>query len=656
LDNADATTIETQPEMVLRTCTAAVGPPAPREPAPGTAPGTLSSAAPAPPAPGAAGQPLHVGTVLGKCLITARLGKGSSCQVFQALHQGLNIQVALKVLWLNGPGQNQQVYESLKCEARLLALLNHPHVVRVWDFVDDVHYPHLVLEYVEGLSLADLIRHSGRLSPDRAVQIITQVADGLAAAARMGVLHRDVKPGNILLHKEGQAKLVDFGHAALVLEHKTVQAFGTGASPQGSIGTPAYIAPEQCLGTAVADHRADIYSLGATFYHAVTGRMPFTGRTHHEMLFKQVQEQAVPPLELVPDLPPALSDVILTMMAKDPNDRYQTYEELLAALRQAHRPTRPASESVPSRAIPAPPNAPAAADDERVRLMEEAEAAVKAGNKVRALRPLLAYTELDAHNERAWLLLAGVAGSAAQAVAALEHALAVNPGNERTQADLCQARLRAGMAALQAGNKLEAQNYLLQVVKADPDNEQAWLGLAAAAELAYETAAALARVVAINPSNEQAGRWLAQHRARQGGAASPWRCPLCQAPADTPQGRCPSCQAVLSLADLDSLWANDRVDLAQVRQAIARYEGARQTRSEFASAYWLGLAHLNAKQLVPALRHLLVAMRLRPEYTVFGARVRALVERCRPRQASAEGGADHSPARASGESLSSLSN
>jgi tetratricopeptide (TPR) repeat protein len=638
--------------MVLRTCTApslvAVS-----ASVPDTAPGELGAAGPTA-APAPTGPSLQVGAVLGKCLITARLGKGSSCQVFQALHQGLHIQVALKVLWLNDRGQNQQVYESLKCEARLLALLNHPHIVRVWDFVDDVHYPHLILEYVEGLSLADLIRHSGRVSSDRVVQIITQIADGLAAAARMGVLHRDVKPGNILLHKDGQAKLVDFGHAALVLEQRTVQSFGVDASPQASIGTPAYIAPEQCLAAVAADHRADIYSLGATFYHAVTGRMPFSGRTQHEMLFKQVQEQALPPQELVPDLPPALSDVILTMMAKDPNDRYQTYEELLAALKQAHRQATPASEPFPRRTVAASPAVPAAADAQRTRLMDEAVAAVKAGNRVRAFRLLIACTELDEHNEQVWLLLAGVAGSAGQEVMALERALAINPNNERTRTDLCQARLRAGLAALQARNKLEAQDYLLQVVKADPGNEQAWLGLAAAAELAYETAAALARVLAINPANQQARRWLAQHRARQGGAASGWRCPLCQAPAVTAEGRCPSCQAVLTLADLEMLLANDRVDLAQMRQAIARYEGAQQTRSEFASSYWLGLAHLNAKQPAPALECLQRAARLRPDYPVFGARVRALVQRCGPSQ-PAEEGADQSPANASAESLSSLS-
>jgi tetratricopeptide (TPR) repeat protein len=286
--------------------------------------------------------------------------------------------------------------------------------------------------------------------------------------------------------------------------------------------------------------------------------------------------------------------------------------------------------------------------------MDEAVAAINAGNKARALRLLVACTELDADNEQTWLMLASVAGSAQQAVAALERALAINPSNKGAQADLCQARLRAGLAALQGGKKLEAQDYLLQVVNADPGNEQAWLGLAAAAELAYETAAALARVVAINPTNQQASRWLAQHRARKGGSASPWRCPLCQEPAATAQGRCPSCHAVLSLADLEALLANDSVDLAQMRQAIARYEGARAAHSGFANSYWLGLAHLNAKQLAPALECLQLAARLRPDYPIFGARVKALAERFGPSQPAADG-AHHSPASASGESLSSLS-
>src|SRR5207249_8686491 len=123
------------------------------------------------------------------------------------------IPVAVKVLQPSQSQHDHQVYHHLKLEAQLLAQLNHPHIVRIWDFEDDRELPYLVLEYVEGLNLEQLIRQSGRLRLDRAMQIVTQVASGLGAAWKLGVIHRDIKPGNILLDKAGNAKLADLGQA-----------------------------------------------------------------------------------------------------------------------------------------------------------------------------------------------------------------------------------------------------------------------------------------------------------------------------------------------------------------------------------------------------------------------------------------------------------
>jgi serine/threonine protein kinase len=262
----------------------------------------------------------QVGDVLGKCLLIERVGHGSAGVVFRARHQSLNIPVAVKVLHVT---DDIGVHRQLRSEAQLLARLNHPHVVRVWDFEDDPCQPFLVMEFVEGPGLSDVLREQGRIPPERALQLVRQIADGLAAAQRLGIVHRDVKPGNILLTKDGAAKLADLGLAVLV-EHERGKAAG------GLAGTAAYMPPEQASGAI--DHRSDIYSLGATYYYMVTGQVPFQGTTRAEVIRKHATETPISPRELVPHLPEAVSAVILKMMAKDPAERYQTYDELLAVL------------------------------------------------------------------------------------------------------------------------------------------------------------------------------------------------------------------------------------------------------------------------------------------------------------------------------------
>jgi serine/threonine protein kinase len=278
-----------------------------------------------------AGERPAVGRWMGKCLLTELVGRGGSAMVFRALHTTLRIPVAVKVLLLDQIERDRRVLDLLGEEAALLARLNHPNIVRVLDFEGDATYPYLVLEFVEGLSLADLISQSGRLRPDRAVGVMRQVCAGLAEARRLGVVHRDIKPANILVARDGAAKIVDLGLAVIV---------GAGPSNKSSsaagldvlAGTVAYMAPEQSLGGTDLDHRCDIYSLGATFYHAVTGQVPFRGRTMLEVMRKHAQEP-VPLAHLAaPDVPPGFSEVIARMMAKQPTERYADYAELDAAL------------------------------------------------------------------------------------------------------------------------------------------------------------------------------------------------------------------------------------------------------------------------------------------------------------------------------------
>jgi serine/threonine protein kinase len=290
---------------------------------------------------------VRAGTLLGKYLLTEQIGRGASCLVFRALHRALNLTVAIKVMPFESDPDDPTVREQFRAEARLQARLDHPNIVRVLDFEDEAALPYLVLEYVEGTTLAEKIACEGRLPSDQALKIILQIVEALAAVHQMGIVHRDVKPGNILLSASGdRAKLADLGLALVVGLGRAMGA--ADAYRDTVVGTAGYIAPEQALSAPAIDHRADIYSLGATLYHALTGKLPFTGRSRLEVLLKHTQEAPVPPDQLVPELGPGISAVILKMMAKDPASRQQTYSDLLVDLRSLVR------------LLPAAPGAPAA--------------------------------------------------------------------------------------------------------------------------------------------------------------------------------------------------------------------------------------------------------------------------------------------------------
>jgi serine/threonine protein kinase len=502
--------------------------------------------------PPAGGKPdgsgeLQIGRVLGKLLLTERLGAGAMGVVFRAFHQSLGIPVAVKVLRAEDLESDPSLYEQLKSEARLLAQLNHPNVVRVWDFEDHPRHPYLVLDLIEGLSLGELIQQSGRLQLHRAAEIILESVEGLEAALAIGVIHRDVKPANILLTRTGTAKLADFGLA--VVSNKGLFAQGEGKPlPGAPAGTPAYMAPEQFFAPEAVDHRSDIYSLGATFYHAVTGRVPFEGRSVRDVLRKQAQLPLVPPHEIVPGLPPAVSQVLQRMMAKGQGDRYQTYEELIAALADVHTSTAlptPFTPAAPSdgggktvrsggagtlsdqtsrAAGSGPATGSSGSDASRnrsrswclnpVKLVREAIAAAKAGDKVLARTLLHRAAQLNPRSEVVWLWLAGLVETPAEAVSCFEHVLAVNPANDHALQAIETARLQAGIAAAQAGDKFEARRHLRAAVKHNPDSELGWLWLAGVAETSEEALRHLERVLAINPQNERARGGVAWHRAR----------------------------------------------------------------------------------------------------------------------------------------------
>lgn len=247
--------------------------------------------------PGRRLQPPGVGDRLGKCLLTREIGRGGSGLVFEALHRSLNVQVAVKVL-SGAESAREGLRSQLISEARMLARLSHPNIVRVLDVEEEGDFPHIILEYVDGLTLRDLISQGGAMRPARAARVILQTASALAMAAQAGIIHRDVKPGNILLTSDGTAKLADLGLAAFAEALSRPKGVGPDSEAgltATAMGTPAYMSPEQARGEAAIDHRSDIYSLGATFYHAVTGRPPFEAATYERLMRMHVGEPVIPP-------------------------------------------------------------------------------------------------------------------------------------------------------------------------------------------------------------------------------------------------------------------------------------------------------------------------------------------------------------------------
>ncbi len=265
----------------------------------------------------------EVGDTTGQYVLHERLGAGVSCFVFRGWDSQHGCPVALKIInWAN-VHDRAAAMKQMRTEAASLARVKHPRVVRFIDFGFDPRWPFLVTEYVEGSTMGELIR-GNPLPAEWAVYLISQVVDGLGAVWRAGLVHRDIKPDNVLIGPNGVAKLIDFGLA------KTFQAPGTPGTSEVA-GTAAYLAPEQARDASIVDPRADIYSLGVTFYEALTGKLPFESRNRMQMIFHHLNTPAPSPAEKVPGLPPIVCDMCLWMLAKNPDERPQTYDDLRAA-------------------------------------------------------------------------------------------------------------------------------------------------------------------------------------------------------------------------------------------------------------------------------------------------------------------------------------
>ncbi|MCI0683554.1 MAG: protein kinase [Gemmataceae bacterium] len=267
------------------------------------------------------------GFTLGKYQILELLGEGGMGRVFLCVHVLLKRPVAIKVLpehLLQEPGYVERFYR----EARAVAALDHPNIVRAYDMDHEGTLHLFVMEYVDGASLQDIVAAHGPMDPVRACHYIAQAAAGLDHACRAGLVHRDIKPGNILVDRQGAAKILDLGLARFMHEDSLTRNLGG----KNVLGTADYLAPEQALDSHDVDVRTDIYGLGATFFYLLTGRAPFAqGNVTEKLLWVQFLD---PPAvhDLRPEAPRKLSAIVARMMAKDRSERFQTPLEVVDAL------------------------------------------------------------------------------------------------------------------------------------------------------------------------------------------------------------------------------------------------------------------------------------------------------------------------------------
>src|SRR6266511_5035584 len=265
------------------------------------------------------------------------LGAGGMAEVYEGHDRLLARRVAVKVL-LAQYAHDPAFLARFRREAQAAASLSHPNIVAVYDTGSEGDIWFIVMEYIAGRTLRDVIKAEGPAHPARAAEICADVASALAGAHARGVIHRDVKPGNVMLTADGKVKVMDFGIARASAVPSITQTAAV-------VGTVQYIAPEQAQGLE-ADARSDLYALGCCLYEMLTGQVPFTGPTPVAIAYRHVREDPTPPRMLNPDVPVSLERVCLKAMAKRPEDRYQTALEMRQDLERV-RAGQPVSVGVP---------------------------------------------------------------------------------------------------------------------------------------------------------------------------------------------------------------------------------------------------------------------------------------------------------------------
>ncbi|MFN8450799.1 MAG: serine/threonine-protein kinase [Anaerolineae bacterium] len=268
-----------------------------------------------------------VGQKLGKYEITELLGQGGMATVYKGYQREVDRFVAVKVLPPH-PGLNTQFVERFRLEARTIARLQHPHILPLYDYGDDEGILYLVMAYADGGSLSDRIRQ-GALPSSEIQRLFQQISGALDYAHRQNVIHRDIKPDNILLDREGHALLADFGIVKLMEDVESANLTGTG----GLVGTPAYMSPEQGQGLPL-DNRSDIYSLGIVIFEMLTGKQPFSAETPMQLVFEHISTPVPPLREFNAKVPPDLDAVMRRALDKKPQNRYASAREFFEEFNQ----------------------------------------------------------------------------------------------------------------------------------------------------------------------------------------------------------------------------------------------------------------------------------------------------------------------------------
>ena len=273
-----------------------------------------------------------VGQDIGRYNVVEQLGQGGMATVYRAYDTRLEREVALKFIRREeiGPAYLDQLFKRFEREAKSLAQLSHPNIVKVYDYGEFEGVPYLVMEYLPGGTLKQRMGHP--MAAADAARLLAPIARALAYAHHDNIIHRDVKPANVLITRSGEPMLTDFGIAKILSGEGSVTLTGTGVG----LGTPDYMAPEQWTNQVVP--QTDIYALGIVFYEMVTGHRPFTADTPAAVLIKQMQDPLPRPQTFAPDLPEQAEQVLYKALAKDPHDRFATMDLMAAALENLTRP------------------------------------------------------------------------------------------------------------------------------------------------------------------------------------------------------------------------------------------------------------------------------------------------------------------------------
>jgi len=340
------------------------------------------------------------GLTLGRYELRRRLAQGGMAEVYLAYDRRVRRQVAVKVLY----GRDESFVRRFEREALAVGTLSHDHILPLYDFGEQRPWYYLVMPYVEGGTLREYLLKRKRLTLEEAASFVDQIASALQYAHDHGVVHRDVKPSNILLRRDGYAYLVDFGLAKAMMGAESLTSAGA------IVGTPEYMAPEQSNG--LNDYRSDTYSLGVILYQMLTGRVPFMAESPVAISLKHIQTQPVPPRTLNAAIPQGVEDVILKAMAKDPNERYQEAQALSVAYwkalqneqaqsacaetktstTQKKEPSSPNDSTQSETLPPSTPILPETEHDAITRVLPETERAALPPRSVRLFYPLLGKT------------------------------------------------------------------------------------------------------------------------------------------------------------------------------------------------------------------------------------------------------------------------